>query len=156
MSRTNRDRAAPSPPITRAIVPISGETSDETHLTDPRHREKQILEIIQARAARPAFLNVDIFHDPAWDMLLALFAANLGGRSMTVGSLCLASRIPESTAKRYIKYLGGQGLLLQEGEEDYEERGNVQLSKKGIGGMESYFDHLNSGKFPEVISASKH
>ena len=154
MRRNNRGHTPP--PVHQSALSISGQTPSETRLTDRHHREKQILEIIQARAARTAFLNVDIFHDPAWEILLALYAANLGCRSITIGSLSLVSRVPASTAIRYLKCLGKEGLLLQEGEDQNDELASVQLSKKGVAAMESYFDYLNSGKFPEVISASKH
>lgn len=155
MSRANRRHSPPSPPLRRSAPPITGESPEVTQLADPHHREKQILEIIQARAARIPFLNADIFHDPAWDMLLALFAAKLGHRSITAGSLGLIARIPPSTAFRYVKTLEQAGLVLA-GPDEYDEQASVQLSRKGVGAMESYFDYLNSGKFPEVISVSKH
>jgi predicted transcriptional regulator len=151
--KDNRRHASSVPPVPPSADPIPAESPGKTQLTDPRVREKQILEILEARVARSAFLNIDIFHDPAWDMLLALFAANLGGRRLDVGRLCVASGVPASTAIRYLNCLSEEGLLRPD---ETDEGAHVQLSNRGIAAMESYFDYLNSGKFAEVISAPRH
>ena len=153
MRKANRRHASSLPPVPPSATPVPGHSPDQVQLTHRCHREKQVLEILEARAARSAFLTIDIFHDPAWDMLLALFAANLGGRRLDVGRLCLASGVPASTATRFLNCLRDEGLLRQD---ETDEGAHVQLSKLGIAAMESYFDYLNSGKFPEVISAPRH
>lgn len=61
------------------------------------------------RQRRNELVGAPLFRDPAWDMLLELFAAHEGGRMVTVTSLCFASGVPQTTALRHL-------LLLEEHE----------------------------------------
>ena len=57
------------------------------------------------RTRRREFLSPDLFGEPGWDMLLALFNADGGGHKLTVSSLCAASQSPDTTALRWIERL---------------------------------------------------
>ncbi len=58
-------------------------------------------------------LTPGLFADPAWDMLLDLFAARAEGTRVSVSSLCIASGVPTSTALRWIAELERQNLILK-------------------------------------------
>ena len=66
--------------------------------------------LFAARERRRHFLSEDLFGEPAWDMLLALFAASLSGHRMTVSHLCTASGVPPTTALRWLDTLRDKGL----------------------------------------------
>lgn len=51
------------------------------------------------------------FADPAWDILLDLFAAQAEGRSVSVSSACIASGVASSTAVRWVTELERQDLV---------------------------------------------
>ena len=61
--------------------------------------------ILNARARFADRFDTSLFSDPALDMVLALFSATEDGRTMTVNSCCAASRVPRTTALRWIKVL---------------------------------------------------
>jgi hypothetical protein len=126
----------------------------EGHVRKRRKREKQVLEIIRARAARREFLDFDLFHEPAWDMLLALYAAELGGGAMTVGGLCEASAGPFGVGLRHIRFLVRKGLFVVQGQDD-DRNAYVCLSDSSLDAMDKYFDHLNADEFPDVIAPAK-
>jgi hypothetical protein len=69
--------------------------------------------IIRARRLRGEDLPVELFADPAWDMLLDLMAARLEGKKVAVSSLCIAAAVPPTTALRWIAILTERGLLVR-------------------------------------------
>ena len=52
-----------------------------------------------------------IFADPAWDIMLDLFAADLEQRRVSVSSACLAAAVPPTTALRWLKKLEEEQLI---------------------------------------------
>jgi DNA-binding MarR family transcriptional regulator len=71
----------------------------------------RVLSIIKARRARERIFDADLFADPAWDMLLELYAAEMRGVRMSVSSLCIGAAVPATTALRWIKTLETKGLI---------------------------------------------
>jgi DNA-binding MarR family transcriptional regulator len=67
--------------------------------------------LLAARRARTEALGPGLFADPAWDMLLALFAAAERGESLPVTRLCAAAGVPQTTALRWLEQLE-QGRLI--------------------------------------------
>jgi hypothetical protein len=55
----------------------------------------------------------DLFADPAWDILLDLFAASVERRPVSVSSACVAAAVPPTTALRWIGTLETRGLVLR-------------------------------------------
>lgn len=75
---------------------------------------KQLLALAQrlysSRERRRNYISPELFGEPAWDMLLALFCANAACHRLSVTSLCLASGAPQTTALRWIDSLHERGL----------------------------------------------
>lgn len=65
----------------------------------------------QARRRREDLLGEDLFGEPAWDMLLYLFAAWLRGDLVVTSSLVRASAVPATTALRWIALLERHDLV---------------------------------------------
>jgi len=61
--------------------------------------------LLAARKTRSEALGPNLFGDPAWDMLLALFAAAERGQSLSVSRLCVAAGVAQTTALRWIEQL---------------------------------------------------
>ena len=70
--------------------------------------------IIQARAARRRFFDSELFADPAWDMLLELYALEGEGLRISVSKLSLAAGVPCTTALRWLDKLESESLLVRE------------------------------------------
>lgn len=71
--------------------------------------EVDIAWILEIRRERSRVFGDDLFSDPAWDILLELFAARLAERRMTLGDL--ASVAPQSTLARWVAALEERGLV---------------------------------------------
>lgn len=89
--------------------------SDDAGLTAPRSPRAYAecaTAILTARAKFSRRFDVALFSDPAFDMLLALFSAGEDGRTMTTNGCCAASRVPRTTALRWIKLLVARGHVI--------------------------------------------
>jgi hypothetical protein len=98
----------------------------------------EVRAVIRARRLRDHFFKSDLFADPAWDMLLDLFAAGIEGRRVAVSSLCIAAAVPPTTALRWIKALCDQGLFVRVADPEDGRRVFIQLSEPSSAAMEAY------------------
>jgi DNA-binding MarR family transcriptional regulator len=69
--------------------------------------------LLLARRQRGELFGTQLFADPAWDMLLALFAAAEGGEALSVSRLCVAAGVPQTTALRWLEQLEHSRLVLR-------------------------------------------
>ncbi len=60
---------------------------------------------LHARRAREKLFPEGLFADPAWDILLDLFACDLDGIPVYVSDACLASGVPPTTGLRWLAKL---------------------------------------------------
>jgi DNA-binding MarR family transcriptional regulator len=72
--------------------------------------------IRRLRLRRNELAGADLFRDPAWDMLLELYAAHVQGRTLSVSSLCYASGVPITTALRQLQRLERHKMLKRLGD----------------------------------------
>lgn len=92
-------------------------TDDAPPTSMPMHQPPSpyaalVTNILQARAQFSDLFDASLFSDPAYDMLLTLFTAGEDGRTMTTNSCCAASRVPRTTALRWIKLLTARGHVI--------------------------------------------
>ncbi len=66
---------------------------------------------IRARRLRDQLFGAGWFEDPAWDVLLDLFAAELEGTDVSVSSLCIAAAVAPTTALRWIARMEEAALI---------------------------------------------
>lgn len=88
--------------------------------------------IYSRREERRHHLPARLLGEPAWDMLLELFAQYAGGAKVSVTSLCLASNVPVTTALRYIDELEGSGMIEKEPSKSDRRVTYIGLSRDGI------------------------
>jgi len=104
----------------------------------PEIEGSEIRAVIRARRLRSQFFAADLFADPAWDMLLDLFAASLEKRRVSVSSLCIAAAVPPTTALRWIGTMHDAGLFSREADPGDRRRAYIVLSEKALQGMRAY------------------
>ncbi|MBS3961416.1 MAG: MarR family transcriptional regulator [Sandarakinorhabdus sp.] len=92
---------------------------------------------IKARRARNRFFAVDLFADPAWDMLLDLSAARMEGRRVSVSSLCIAAAVPTTTALRWIKTLIDRDLFVRESDPADARRAFIGMTPATVNAMQA-------------------
>jgi DNA-binding MarR family transcriptional regulator len=99
--------------------------------------------VLRQRRMREQFFPADLFADPAWDMLLDLYAAQLEGQPVAVSSLCIAAAVPATTALRWIKTLTDTGMFERHADPRDGRRIFIGLSPKAAQAMERYFAALD-------------
>jgi hypothetical protein len=98
--------------------------------------------VIEARAARRRFFDGDLFADPAWDILLELFALRCEQRRTSVSKLCIAAAVPATTALRWIDKLQSDGLVEREADPFDARRVWVALSDRAHEAMQAYVEEI--------------
>lgn len=107
-----------------------------------RPTEAQIRNVIRDRRLRSRFFSAELFADPAWDMLLDLYAADLGQHQVSVSSVCHAADVPTTTALRWLSTLEKAGLIIRSNDPFDARRVFVKLSENGLASMDAYFSAL--------------
>lgn len=98
----------------------------------------KIQQIIDARNDRAKYFPEDMFADPAWDILLELALAEQQQRRVTVTNLCVGSRVPQTTALRWIKHMTDLGWLVRRNDPLDGRRAFIELSDDTSDRMQAY------------------
>jgi hypothetical protein len=109
-----------------------------------------VRDVLRARRLRDRFFGAGLFEDPAWDMLLDLFAARLEGGRVSVSSLCIAAAVAPTTALRWIGKLTAARLLDRAPDPDDRRRAFVALTAEAAGAMHRYVAALAEARLPLV------
>ena len=75
----------------------------------PLGAQEEIEAILRLRRARRISFGRGLFSDPAWEIMLQLFAARLGGRRVKLAELDIDD--PQSTVARWAALLETHGLI---------------------------------------------
>ena len=116
---------------------------DDDDLPAPEISAELVSWVISARRNRAHYFRGDLFADPAWDILLDLFEAEIRGRPVSVTSLCIAAGVPASTALRWISAMVKEQLLVRCPDPNDMRRVYVELSPGASRAMRRYFAELN-------------
>ena len=98
--------------------------------------EDHIHSLIAMRRARSSIFGGDLFSDPAWDILLELYAAKLGHRKTSLEDLARSSGTPLSTTGRWVAALDGHGLAQQVRDPTKGACTRICLTAEGVSRME--------------------
>ena len=120
----------------KALDGLSAATSDREKFTTSA---ADVRRDIKARRSRDQFLPGHLFADPAWDMLLELYAAELDQTRVATSGLCDRAAVPSTTALRWINTLVREGLIDRRSDPLDARRIFVRLSSTGVRCMEAYF-----------------
>lgn len=93
------------------------------------------LTAIQRRTLRNRQFRPSLFSDPAWDMLLDLFVSRLRHRQVCVSSLCIAARVPPTTALRWIRNMEEHGEIVRRRDPDDGRRVFLEMSDAAFEGV---------------------
>lgn len=98
--------------------------------------EDHIQSLLAMRRARSSILGGELFSDPAWDILLELYAAKLGHRKASLEELARSSGTPLSTTRRWVAALEGDGLAQQMRDPTEGAYTRISLTAEGVARME--------------------
>ncbi|MEG3149096.1 hypothetical protein U1769_04290 [Sphingomonas sp. ZT3P38] len=106
---------------------------------------REVRDVIRARRLRDQYFQRGLFEDPAWDMLLDLFAAELEETRVSVSSLCIAAAVAPTTALRWIAKMTEAGVFVRQADPFDKRRAFMALSPGARHGMRDYFMALKRG-----------
>lgn len=101
--------------------------------------------LYRQRTLRARHFPHSLFAEPVWDMLLDLFVNDCDRRRQTVKSVCIAARVPTTTALRHLNWLIDEGLAVRLPHPSDSRSVHVCLSETGFAAMSSYLEALRSG-----------
>lgn len=143
---------------TKLLQMASAIESDQSKISQPVHREKQIFkswdaedsevlsikasEMYRARRRRQHYLDHDLFGEPAWDLLLDLFIARLQKKMVSVSSACIAADVPPTTALRWLGVLVETNLIERFDSETDQRVSWVRLTDNASQDMAEFFRDL--------------
>jgi DNA-binding MarR family transcriptional regulator len=90
-----------------------------------------VTRIIEARRRRTRLFSADLFADPAWDIMLELFLADLEGRITAISELGYKTEVPLTTSLRWIDKLQADGWAKRTPDPLDHRRVFVELSPAG-------------------------
>lgn len=102
--------------------------------------------MLRQRQQRGQHFAPELFADPAWDMLLDLTAARGERKQVSVTSLCIAARVPATTALRWIGQMTEAGLFQRIEDKSDRRRAFIGLTDKAAAGMAAYFAAIGEGE----------
>jgi DNA-binding MarR family transcriptional regulator len=108
----------------------------------------EIRKLVKARRLRDQFFGAGLFEDPAWDMLLDLYAAKLENSEVSVSSLCIASAVAPTTALRWIGRLTDAGFLERHADPFDRRRAYLELSDRAADAMRRYVAAAHAASLP--------
>ena len=130
--------------LRRLIGKLNPETqSEDIGRSDAQARDEDgalvetAQKLLDLRRKRIAIFGPQMFAEPAWEMILTLYAEDRIRRH-TQASLCEQSGASRSTCMRWIDFLVDQGLVNLEEHPTDKRRNFVSLSEKGGSLLELY------------------
>jgi len=104
--------------------------------------ERQVRALMKARRLRERIFGAELFADPAWDMMLELYATAKAQQRISISSLCFASAVPATTALRWINALERRSLIRRRDDPMDGRRVYVDLTEQAESLLETYFAKL--------------
>lgn len=95
-------------------------------------------QLLRDRERRTQFLPPGMLGEPAWELLLQLYAEQNGAR-MNIARLTSAVRLPPSTALRWLGYLEGKQLVCKEAHPTDQRSSFIELTAQAIEALDLYF-----------------
>jgi DNA-binding MarR family transcriptional regulator len=102
-------------------------------------RAARVRRVIHERSRRAEYFRTEILSDPAWDLLLELYNAELSQASLRVSQLGILSNVPPTTAVRWVKLLECENLVIRMVDPEDSRLVFVKLTPKGEKAMNGYF-----------------
>lgn len=147
----SRDRPATSR-LMRLIRGRSARVISTKSCPQTQRRTEAALQLYAIRRERSRFFPDDLFAEPAWDMLLILYWAEMEQVRLTVSNVCEAAQVPATTALRWINGLEEEGLILRSPHPSDGRVFRLSLSRDAIERMNELMDRVLAVGFSDLPS----
>lgn len=128
-----------------ALVPVLDLTKPSDGVTP-----QWIRGMLRARRKRDVYFGADLFADPAWDILLEVYALELVGERGAISQICKAARVPATTALRWIERLESRGLLVRQPHPVDKRISLLGLSSGATAAMNEYFSNTRQERVTAI------
>lgn len=102
-----------------------------------------VRETIRTRRRRSKIFGDKFFSDPAWDLLLVLYVAQLEQRRISISDASSSARVAMTTALRWFAALENSCLIQRRDDPFDNRRVYVELSAAGFERMTAYYDSMS-------------
>lgn len=138
--------------IAKTLKRLSDELNRAAQEIEDAPRALALIEVAQEHL-RERKLRDDvfgqIFGEPGWDILLDLFLSQERDRRVTVSDVCVATRVPATTALRWLHLLEQSGLVSRARDQRDGRRIFVSLSEKGRALMLDWVGRVGRATSPQ-------
>ena len=120
---------------------IGGFLPSEEKATAPGDRQSLAAKarmVLSSRLAREQYFQRDLFGEPAWEILLALYVVEESGARFTISKLAECINAPLSTVVRWVKTLEEQSLVSRVNHQTDRRIIFVRLVDKGRKALDDY------------------
>ena len=93
------------------------------------------------RGLRRKLFGPNLFGEPGWDILLALYAIDNVDRRMSIAELTAITHVPLTTSLRWLAYLEEEDFVSRSAAPNDQRMVLVELTDDGRRAMESYLSH---------------
>lgn len=93
------------------------------------------------RALRRRLFDPNLFGEPAWEILLALYITDEVERRLSIAQLTAVTHVPLTTALRWLAHLEDQGLVSRTIAPDDHRMVLIELTDFGRRTMDAYLSH---------------
>jgi len=135
------------------------ESGIATGAASPAHRRvlhERASQIRFSRELRRSSFDPNMFGEPAWDILLALYVIDSDQRRLSTRQVTTLAGHPLTTALRWLDYLEQQELI-ERGANPFDQRVvYVELSAKGRAAMDVYLTQLNETDIFGPVAFGEH
>lgn len=109
---------------------------------------QQVQGLLQAWRKRDCYFGSGLFADPAWGILLALFAAEVEQRKLSVSGACISAAVSPTTGLRWLRKLERAGLIIRSADTLDRRRCWIRLSPSTTAAMQRYLSTFATGSVP--------
>lgn len=107
---------------------------------EPLFRRALAAKIYRMRRDRSQLFPIDLFGEPAWDVLLLLYGIEHRSEHLSVSAVCASAGAPPTTTLRWIEKLEQERLLIREPHPSDRRITLVRMSGRCQQLMDRYFD----------------
>ena len=120
------------------LAGATGGTGEAQAVVTPLNGRELAKQLLAQRQARFDHFPAELFHEPAWDMLIALFIAHNDTRPTNVKALVAMADAPVTTSQRWIEHLHKLKLIDRVNDPADRRRIEISLSHSGYEAITAY------------------
>ncbi len=142
--------------LSMGLLSVTSEDAKAANSDELDVPEDLVSWLVRARQERSRYLSTELLVEPAWDMLLAIFWAEIAQRRVTQSNVCTASGVAPSTALRWLNRMAEQQLIVRRRDEHDAQRFYVELTPAVSTALRRYFVEIVQKRRTDEAQSDEH